>query len=158
MTVLAACGGSAPAQPAASGQTNASNAAAPAAGSGGEVTLEVGSDGNDSKFNIEQLEAPAGSKITVKFTNNAGADTQKLFNWVLVQPGKQLMVVNDGLMEGETNSYIKPNDPNVIAATKLLKPGESETITFDAPAPGTYPYVSTFPGFYTRMKGALTIK
>jgi azurin len=158
MAVLAACGGggSAPAQPAASGQSGASNA--PAAGSGGEVTLEIGSDGNDSKFNKEQLEAPAGSKITVKFTNNAAADTQKLFNWVLVQPGKQLLVVNDGLMEGEANGYIKPGDPNVVAATKLLKPGESESITFDAPPPGQYPYVSTFPGFYTRMKGVLTIK
>lgn len=154
--VLAACGGGgAPAQPTASGQTNA---AAPPPGSGGEVALEIGSDGSDSKFNKELLEAPAGSKITLKFTNNASADTQKLFNWVLVQPGKQLLVVNDGLMEGEANGYIKPGDPNVIVATKLLKPGESETVTFDAPAPGEYPYVSTFPGFYTRMKGVLTIK
>ena len=53
---------------------------------------------------------------------------------------------------------IKPGDANVIAATKLLKPGETDTITFDAPPPGTYPYVSTFPGFYTRMKGVLTVK
>jgi azurin len=155
MTVLAACGGSAPAQPAASGQ---SNAPAPAAGSGGEITLELGSDGDDSKFDKETLEALAGSKITLVFKNNASAGSAKQFNWVLVQPGKQLLVVNDGLMEGESNGYIKPNDPNVIASTKLLNPGESETITFDAPAPGTYPYVSTFPGFYTRMKGVLTIK
>jgi azurin len=156
--MLAACGGgSAPAQPAA-GQTTAPDAAAPAAGSGGAVTLELGSDGDDSKFDNEQLEAPAGSKITLAFKNNAAAESQKLFNWVLVQPGKQLLVVNDGLMEGEASGYIKPGDPNVIAATKLLKPGESETITFDAPPPGQYPYVSTFPGFYTRMKGVLTIK
>ncbi len=131
---------------------------APAAGSGGEVSLEISSDGNDSKFDKETLEAPAGSKITLVFKNNAAADSQKQFNWVLVQPGKQLLVVNDGLMEGEANGYIKPGDANVIAATKLLKPGESETITFDAPAPGTYPYVSTFPGFYTRMKGVLNVK
>lgn len=155
MAVLAACGGSAPAQPAAGGQTSA---AAPAAGSGGEVTLEIGSDGSDSKFDKEILEAPAGSKITLVFKNNATADSQKLFNWVLVQPGKQLLVVNDGLMEGEANGYIKPGDTNVIVATKLLKPGESETITFDAPPPGEYPYVSTFPGFYTRMKGVLNVK
>jgi azurin len=157
-TVLAACGGgsSAPAQPAASGATTAANA--PAAGSGGEVKLEIGSAGSDSKFDKETLEAPAGSKITLTFKNNASADTNKLFNWVLVQPGKQLLVVNDGLMEGEANNYVKANDPNVIAMTKLVKPGESETITFDAPPPGQYPYVSTFPGFYTRMRGVLTIK
>ncbi len=152
---LGACGG-APAQPAASNASTPANA--PAAGSGGEVKLEIGSEGSDSKFDKEQLEAPAGSKITLTFRNNATADTQKLFNWVLVQPNKQLQVVNDGLMEGEANGYIKPNDPNVIAATKLLKPGESETITFDAPPAGSYPFISTFPGFYTRMNGTLVIK
>lgn len=160
MTILAACGGgsSAPAQPTTASQSSADQSNAPAAGSGGEVKLDIGSAGDDSRFDKEALEAPAGSKITLTFKNNASADSQKLFNWVLVQPGKQLIVVNDGLMEGEANGYIKPNDPNVIAATKMLKPGESETITFDAPPPGQYPYVSTFPGFYTRMRGVLTIK
>lgn len=154
MTVLAACGGnSAPAQPTSSSQSGQSGQS-----TGGEVKLAIGSAGNDSRFDNETLEAPAGSKITLTFKNNANADSAKLFNWVLVQPGKQLLVVNDGLMEGEANGFIKPNDPNVIAATKLLKPGESETITFDAPAPGQYPYVSTYPGFYTRMRGVLTVK
>lgn len=156
--VLAACGGSAPASSGQSSQAGSSNqSSAPAAG-GSEVKLEIGSAGSDSKFDKEQLEAPAGSKITLTFRNNATADTQKLFNWVLVQPNKQLQVVNDGLMEGEANGYIKPNDSNVIAATKLLKPGESETITFDAPPAGSYPFISTFPGFYTRMNGTLIIK
>lgn len=150
---LAACGGGAPAAaPAASG------GAAPAAGSGAEVTLEISSAGDDSKFDKEALEAKAGSKISVKFTNKAKAETSKQFNWVLVKPGMQLRVVNDGLTEGESSGYVKPGDTNVIIATKLLKPGESETVTFDAPEPGTYPYVCTFPGFYTRMRGVLTIK
>lgn len=157
MAVLAACGGgSAPTSSSQSSQSGQANA--PAVGSGGEVKLEIGSAGSDSKFDKETLEAPAGSKITLTFKNNAAADTQKLFNWVLVQPGKTLLVVNDGLMEGEANNYVKANDPNVIAMTKLVKPGESETITFDAPPPGEYPFVSTFPGFYTRMRGVLTIK
>jgi azurin len=132
--------------------------AAPAAGSGGDVTLEISSIGDDSKFDKEQLEAPAGSKITLVFKNAAKPESNKQFNWVLTRPGTHLRVVNAGASEGEANGYVKPNDENVIAATRLIKGGESDTITFDAPPPGEYTYVSTFPGYYTRMRGVLTIK
>jgi azurin len=147
---LAACGGG--------GQPTATPAAGPAAGSGGEVTLEIGSLGDDSKFDKEQLEAPAGSIITLVFRNQASPNTNKQFNWVLTKPGTHLRVVNAGASEGEASGYLKPNDENVIAATKLIKAGESDMITFNAPPPGEYTYVSTFPGYYTRMRGILTIR
>jgi azurin len=150
---LAACGGGG-AQPASQPTT----VPAPPPGSGGDVTLEVSSAGDDSKFDKEALEAPAGSKITLVFKNTASPDSAKLFNWVLTKPGTHLRVVNAGATEGEASGYVKPNDENVIAATKLIKAGESDTITFDAPPPGEYVYVSTYPGYYTRMRGVLTVK
>ena len=146
---LAACGDGGSSSP-----TPAPNA--PAAGSGGEVTLEVGSAGDDSRYDKERLEAPAGAKITLKFTNRSTGS--KLFNWVLTQPDKYLKVVNDGTAEGEANGFVKPNDENVIAHTKLLKANESDTITFDAPPPGEYPYVCTNPGYFARMKGVLVVR
>ena len=147
---LAACGGGS------SSSAPAGAANAPAAGSGGAVALEISSVGEESKYDKEKLEAAAGSKITLKFNNKSTGS--KLFNWVLTQPGKFLLVVNDGATEGEASGYLKPNDPNTIAHTKLLKAGESDTITFDAPPPGEYPYVCTTPGYYAIMKGALVIK
>ena len=47
------------------------------------------------------------------------------------------------------------NLPGVFAATKLLKPGESDTITFTAPPAGTYPFICTYPGHYPKMQGKL---
>ncbi len=146
---LAACG---------DGGSGASTPApnAPTAGSGGAVALELGSAGEDSRYDKERLEAPAGSKITLKFTNRSTGS--KLFNWVLTQPGKFLQVVNDGSAESEANGFLKPNDGNVIVHTKLLKAGESDAITFDAPPPGEYPYICTTPGYFARMKGVLVVK
>ena len=47
----------------------------------------------------------------------------------------------------------------MIVATKLLQPGQNETITFKAPTePGDYPFLCTFPGHATMMKGVLTVK
>lgn len=153
--MLAACGGD---DNKSSQSTQPAQSTSEAEGSRQPVTLQISSIGDDSRFDQEKLEAPTNSKITVVFKNASKPEANKQFNWVLTQPGKQLRVVNDGLAEGDTNGYVKPNDPNVIAYTKLIKGGESDTITFDAPTLGEYPYVCTFPGFYTRMRGVLTIK
>ncbi len=141
---IAACGGAAaPAAP-----------AAPAAAKS-EVTLEIASKGEELLYDKDKLEAPAGSKITVKLKNSS---TALQHNWVLVKPGTTDTVANDGVAAGEAADYIKAQDANVIAHIKMVKAGETGSVTFDAPAPGSYPYICTFPGHYVLMKGTLTIK
>jgi len=57
--------------------------------------------------------------------------------------------------------FIGPDVKNkVLAHTKLLGPGESDTISFAAPRkPGVYTYICSFPGHYTiGMKGTLTVQ
>jgi azurin len=142
--VIAACGGGA-AAPAAT---------APAAAAAA-VTLEIGSKGEELLFDKDKLEAPAGSKITLKLKNGSTALSH---NWVLVKPGKTDSVATDGIAAGEAAGYLKAKDENVIANTSLVKPGETGTVTFDAPAAGQYPYICTFPGHYVLMKGTLTVK
>jgi uncharacterized cupredoxin-like copper-binding protein len=47
---------------------------------------------------------------------------------------------------------------DVLAATKVVKGGASETVTFTVPA-GTYTFLCSVPGHYLAgMKGALTVK
>ena len=47
----------------------------------------------------------------------------------------------------------------VIAKTKLVGAGESDTITFTAPAAGVYDYICTFPAHVTvGMHGVMTVK
>ena len=113
------------------------------------------SSGDDVKFSESKLEVEAGSNVSLTFVNKS---TDKLFNWVLAQPGRMLRVVSDGQQAGESSGYVKANDENIIAHTKLLKAGESDTITFSAPPPGEYQFFSTFPGYYTRLNGTLTVK
>jgi azurin len=48
---------------------------------------------------------------------------------------------------------------HVLAKTKLLGPGDSDSVTFSAPAaPGNYTYLCTFPEHYAAgMKGVMTV-
>ncbi|MCL5996553.1 MAG: plastocyanin/azurin family copper-binding protein [Chloroflexi bacterium] len=141
--VIAACGG------------GGSPTQAPAGNTGGAVTLDIASKGEELFYDKEKLEAPAGSKITLNLKNNS---TALEHNWVLVKPGTQEAVAQAGLQAGEANAYVKEGDPNIIAHTKMAKAGQTESVTFDAPAPGDYPYLCTFPGHNVLMKGTLTIK
>lgn len=144
-TVLAACGGG-----------GAAATTAPAAGAA--VTLDIGSKGDELAYDKTALEATAGSKITLNFKNNSNPGANLLHNWVLTKPGTAEGVEADGIAAGEANSYIKPNDDRVLANTKMIKGGETASVTFDAPAAGEYPYVCTFPGHGVLMKGTLTVK
>lgn len=101
--------------------------------------------GQRAYYDKNELRAPANSRITLTFKNTADANSGLLHNWVLVRPGTADAVANDGIAAGEANDYIKPGDNRVIVHTKMIKPGESDTITFDAPPAGTYDYICTFP-------------
>jgi len=51
-----------------------------------------------------------------------------------------------------------PDDPSVLLHSRVLNPGESHTIHFNAPAaPGKYPFLCTFPGHWQSMKGTLVV-
>ncbi|NJM41094.1 MAG: hypothetical protein HC853_10100 [Anaerolineae bacterium] len=146
--LLVACGGGEEPKP----------AAPPAAG---PVSLEIDSvpEAGSFKYTKASLEAPAGSKVTLKFNNKTDAAAAVGHNWVLTKKGKEETVVNNGTAAGDANGWMKPNDADIIAHTKLIKGGESDSVTFDAPAAGTYAFFCTFPGHYAGgMKGDLVIK
>lgn len=118
--------------------------------------IQLGSVGETMAYDKTSLEAKAGSKIKLTFKNN-GTTMAMQHDFVLIKPGTENDVGLAGMAAGPAKDYI-PDSPNVLAHTKLLKPGESETITFTAPSQaGDYPYICTFPGHYAVMKGILHV-
>ena len=134
--VLAACGGDS------------------ASGEKKPVALSIEPKADELKYAVDKLEAPANAKITLTLKN---VSTANKHNWVLAKPGQMDAIAAEGIAAGEAANYIK-DGPNVIAHTKLVAAGASESITFDAPAPGDYPFFCTFPGHNLLMKGIRTIK
>ena len=72
--------------------------------------------------------------------------------------GYDATLVKDAHTTEDQTSWGAPPPDQVIAHTKLLGPGESDVIEFDAPAPGTYPFVCTFPGHAPLMNGQLVVQ
>jgi azurin len=139
----------------------APQAAAPAAAvdpSKATVTLEIGSDGDAMAYNKTTLKCKAGEIVKLVFTNNSKSSNLQ-HNWVLVQAGKESDVDQAGIAAGQENGWIPQGHPAVIAHTKLVDPGQSETIYFQAPTQkGEVPYICTFPGHSMVMKGKLIVE
>ena len=127
----------------------------------GTVSLEIGTatGAKEFKYSKDTLEAAAGSKIKLKFTNNTKSKDEVGHNWVLVKPGQEDSVIASAKAAGDDKDWLDVNDPNIIAHTRLIEGEQKDTITFDAPPPGSYTYLSTFPEQYAGgMKGTFTIK
>lgn len=127
----------------------------------GTVTVEVGSATGAKEFRYDKvtLTEPAGSKIKLKFVNHTDSKDEVGHNWVLVKPGQEGEVITSSKAAGDDKDWINVDDPAILAHTRLIEGGQSNTITFTAPPPGTYTYLCTFPGHYAAgEKGTLVIK
>ena len=110
------------------------------------------------QFDTKEISVKAGEKITLTLKHVGKLPKQAMgHNWVLLKEG---VVVKDFAMEAmkaKDNDYLPKDSKDVIVATELLGGGETDTITFEAPAKGTYTFICTFPGHYGIMQGTFVV-
>ena len=135
----------APATPTAAPATPTEAPATPEA-----VRLEISVNGDALAFDKSEFSAGAGSEVVLTFSNVSIINQH---NWVIVQPGTKDDVAGRGTAAGPDNDWVQPDDPDVIANTKLLDAGATGEVTFAAPPAGTYQFVCTFPGHNFTMFG-----
>jgi azurin len=113
------------------------------------------------KYDVVSIDATAGEKITVMLTNTGTLPKVAMaHNFVLLKAGTNVSAFAMAAMTHQDTGYM-PADlaGEVIVASKLVGPGESDTVTFTAPAAGTYDYICTFPGHaLAGMRGTLNVK
>ena len=113
------------------------------------VSLEISVDGDALAFDTTNFEVAAGVQVVLVLDN---VSTTNQHNWVVVLDGTKDDVAGRGTAH-PTTDWVQPDDPDVIANTKLLDPGENGDASFAAPPPGTYQFVCTFPGHNLTMFG-----
>jgi len=125
----------------------------------------VGLTGNDlMQFNTRQFTVPAGGKVKLTMTNvGKMPKTAMGHNVVVLKLG---IKVNDWAPQLAAKGATIENDHlpesvrgDVIAHTRVLGPGESQTIDFVAPQEkGIYNFVCTFPGHFATMNGVMMVE
>ena len=124
-------------------------------------TCELSIDSTDQMtYSTKELKV-AGDCTEVKLTlNHVGklAKTAMGHNWVLTTTPDYMAVANDGLKAGAAADYLPAGDARIIAHTKLIGGGESDSVTFATSAlqkGGDYTFFCSFPGHWAIMKGVL---
>jgi len=124
-----------------------------------KLVIETATGAEDFRYLPSELEAPAGSEITLQLVNKTDPADEIGHNWVLVKPGQEGQVLANGITAGDDNDWLDSKDPGIIAATRLIEGGEKSQVRFAAPEPGGYVFMCTFPDHETGgMKGTLTIR
>lgn len=133
-------------------------ASSASAGTGDEVKLSL--EGNDQmQYNKKEFKVTAGSTVTLTL-KHVGTMVKEVMghNFVLLKSGTDLASFANEAMTAVDNGYIPKETDKVIVHTKMLGGGESDTITFEAPAKGTYDFICTFPGHYGLMQGKFIVE
>lgn len=136
--------------------------AAPALRAADPAPREIVVTANDAmQFNLKELAAKPGEKIALKLTHVGKLPKTAMgHNWVLFAALPEADITKL-LMDGMKNApeYLPADRSAVLAHTKIIGGGESDTVVFTAPAqPGAYPYFCSFPGHFSMMKGKLIVK
>lgn len=120
-------------------------------------------EANDAmQFNQKTMTVPKTCKsfaVTLKHTGKLPV-TAMGHNWVLSHASDEAGVISDGMKAGAANSYEKPGDTRIIAHTKLIGGGQSDTATINVAklkAGEQYAFFCTFPGHAALMKGTLSL-
>ncbi|MBA6152840.1 azurin [Gelidibacter maritimus] len=123
-------------------------------------TITILLNSNDKmQFDKTEITAYEGQTIilTLKHTGTMPV-TAMGHNFVLISNGISVSEFAKIAIKAKENDYIPTDLKHVIAYTDLIGGGESTSVTFKAPAKGTYDFLCSFPGHYAIMKGKFNVK
>jgi azurin len=111
------------------------------------------------QFSTKAFGVAAGSEVVI-ILQNVGTMAKEVMghNLTVLNAGTAVPEFATKAMAAKETDYIPQGDAAILAHTRLLGPGESDTLTFTAPAAGEYPYVCTFPGHFAMRQGVMTVK
>ena len=130
----------------------------------GNDHTEVTISGNDTmQFDIKSFNASAGSDFKLTFKNTGKLPKIAMgHNLVILKKGISAIKFGQKVMAAggtATNALPESVMGDVLVATKLLGPGESEVLNFKVPLEkGSYQYVCTFPGHFAMMRGVMEVE
>lgn len=139
------------------------DAAATSAVQADDGSLRVNIIANDlMQWDVKEFTVQPGQEVTVELTSEGRRPKRVMaHNFVLLRPEVEMAAFIQTASLAIDEDYVPQQyAEQVLVASDLAGPGETVTVTFNAPdAPGAYPYVCSFPGhYYGGMNGVMTVQ
>ena len=113
---------------------------------------------DDMRFEQETLQVETRCtdvEVTLRHTGKLPARIMG-HDWVLTKTADVAAVANAGMGAGLANSFQKPGDKRIVAATKMVGGGENAVVRFSTSQLErgvSYSYFCSAPGHFSIMKG-----
>ena len=127
-----------------------------------ECSVEVDST-DQMTFSTKAIEIDKSCKEFTVNLKHSGSLPKNVMghNLVISKEADMQPIATDGLSAGIDKQYLKEGDARVIAHTKIIGAGETDSLKIDVskldPAE-KYGFFCSFPGHISMMKGAITLK
>lgn len=139
--------------------------AAAASGESGALTPDrsITVAANDQmQFDVATIEVTAGEVISLTLNNEGTMPKFSMgHNLLILKAGTDEEAFVEAAMNASTSDYVPESmESSIVATTKLLGGGESDTIVFKVPSKkGVYPFICSFPGhFQVGMRGDFIVR
>lgn len=111
------------------------------------------------KFSVETIDVKAGEKVRITLKNVGTVPKEAMgHDFILLKPGTDIAAYAAKAAESKATDYVPASElSSILAHTRMLGPGEEDTIEFTVPA-GEYDFICGFPGHSFSMKGKLIAK
>ena len=107
------------------------------------------------------VSAAACKTVTINLTHTGSLPRNAMgHNWVLSATENAQATAQDGWGAGLDNQYLKSGDARVIANTKIVGGGQSDSVSFnlsELKVGGDYTFFCSFVGHFAMMQGKFTI-
>lgn len=124
------------------------------------ISNDLHIESNDQmNYSTDELKAKTG-KISLMLHHTGKMEKNVMgHNLVILKPGTDIADFSTKAMNAKNTDYIPASEnANIIAHTKLIGGGESDTIEFTIDEKGTYDFICSFPGHSSLMKGKLIVE
>jgi len=114
-------------------------------------------------FSTKEISVPKKCKEVSLTLKNSGTMAKNVMghNVVIAKTADMKGVLDDGSAAGLDANYVKKDDARVVAHTKVIGGGESDTVKFKldkVKAGEDYSFFCSFPGHSMMMKGAFKVQ
>ena len=116
------------------------------------------------KFDTTDVNGKVGQKLVITLTNDGSLPKGAMaHNVVVLKPGTDVaaFILAASASQRASADYLPEGEQagRIVVHTKLLGPGEQDTISFTPAAAGIYEYVCTFPGHTAAgMRGKIIVQ
>lgn len=121
-------------------------------------TITITAVAAQMRFDLTQFTVVAGEDVEIVFVNPDEMPHNLL---VTAQGAMETVALEAEAMAATPDGFARqfvPDSSLVLAATKLIGPGETARLRLTAPSePGGYPFVCTFPGHWRTMNGTMSV-